>query len=92
MDADGDDPKRLTETEGLDEEIPAWSPDGERIAYAREGPARFVHQLMVVSADGSCPTRIAGDGSVSDVRKTRGYTQPAWRPGRIKGARPKLEC
>jgi Tol biopolymer transport system component len=92
MDADGGNVRRLTETESLDEESPSWSPDGERIAYAREGPARFVRQLMIVEADGDCATRIAGDASVSDARKTVGYEQPGWHPGRVTGARSGLDC
>ena len=92
MGADGGNPKRLTVTKGLDEESPSWSPDGGRIAYAREGPASFVRQLMVIGADGRCPTRVAGDGAVSDVEKTVSYAQPAWRPGRITGSRPELDC
>jgi Tol biopolymer transport system component len=92
MDGDGGDPERLTETEGLDEESPSWSRDGDRIVYAREGPAHFVRQLMIVEADGDCPTRIAGDASVSVVRKTVGYEQPAWRPGRVSGERSELDC
>jgi Tol biopolymer transport system component len=92
MDADGGDPRRLTETEGLDEGTPSWSPDGERIAYGREGPASFAHQLMIVNADGTCATRIAGDASVSDVHRARDYEQPVWRPGRVTGPRPALEC
>jgi hypothetical protein len=47
---------------------------------------------MIVEADGDCPTRIAGDASVSDVRKTVGYEQPAWRLGRVTGDRSELDC
>jgi Tol biopolymer transport system component len=92
MEADGRRPIRLTHTEELDEEAASWSPDGERIAYGREGPASFVHQVMVVNADGSCPTRIAGNGSVTNARDIRDYDQPVWRPGRITGERAELDC
>jgi Tol biopolymer transport system component len=79
MDADGDDQRRLTETESLDEAAPSWSPDGSRIAYAREGPARFTQQLMIVNADGSQPTRLIGDASVAKI-DVPWFTAPAWRP------------
>jgi Tol biopolymer transport system component len=92
MDADGSNPERLTSTEQLDERAAAWSPDGERIAYAREGPARFIEQLMIVDAHGGCAARIAGNAAVADVRRLRDYGQPAWRPGPVTGAHPELEC
>ncbi len=91
MDSEGDDPRRLTETKMLAEEHPAWSPDGSRIAYAREGPRSFVRQLMVITGDGSCPTRIAGDAANSDL-DTPWFQQPAWRPGHITGELPPLVC
>ena len=92
MDADGRDPERLTSTENLDEGAASWSPDGEKIIFAREGPARFTEQLMIVDADGGCAARIAGDAAVTDVRRSRDYGQPAWRPGAATGAHPELEC
>jgi Tol biopolymer transport system component len=92
MDSDGGDAKRLTDTEELDEGSPSWSPDGERIAYEREGPARFIKQLMVVASQGGCAARIAGNAAVSDVRRVRDYGQPVWRPGTNTGAHPEFEC
>jgi Tol biopolymer transport system component len=92
MDSDGGDAQRLTETDELDEGSPSWSPDGERIAYEREGPARFTKQLMIVASEGGCAARIAGDAAISDVRRVRDYGQPAWRPGTNTGAHPELDC
>ena len=92
MDSDGGDRERLTETGELDEGSPSWSPDGERIAYSREGPARFTEQLMIVAADGACPARIAGNAAVFDARRSRDYTQPAWRPRPVTAGHPQLEC
>jgi TolB protein len=91
MDADGDNARRLTETEALDEASPSWSPDGSRIAYSRQGPARFTTQLMVVNADGSCATRILGDASKSDVH-TPWFSAPAWRPGPLTRDLTRLDC
>lgn len=84
MEADGKRQQRLTATEGRDERTPAWSPDGSRIAYAREGPASFVRQLMLMKTDGSCPRRMTGDAHDSTV-KAASFESPAWRPGRIRG-------
>ena len=91
MDADGGNERRLTTTESLDEAAPAWSPDGSRIAYARTGPARFQKQLMVVKADGSCPTRLAGNGAAAQVG-TPWFDWPAWRPGHLVGELAPLVC
>jgi Tol biopolymer transport system component len=92
MDSDGGDAQRLTETDELDEGSPSWSPDGERIAYEREGPARFNKQLMIVPSEGGCAARIAGDAAISDIRRVRDYGEPAWRPGISAGAHPDLDC
>jgi TolB protein len=62
MDADGGDVTRLTETPH-EEQTPAWSPDGERIAYSRVFDAHAAYELFVVNADGTCPTRLIPGGA-----------------------------
>jgi TolB protein len=57
MDADGSDVRRLTETPH-EEAAPSWSPDGEKIVYSRILNEEAVHELYVVNADGSCPTKV----------------------------------
>jgi TolB protein len=61
MDADGGDVTRLTETPA-EETSPAWSPDGERIVFARQASFQAATHLWVVNADGTCATRL-GRGS-----------------------------
>jgi Tol biopolymer transport system component len=89
MDADGGNQRRLSKTESLDESAPAWSPDGSRIAFAREGPARFSDQLMVARADGTCSTRVIGDAADEEAPW---FSLPAWRPGRLAGDLAPLAC
>lgn len=91
MDADGDNQRRLTESESLDEAGPSWSPDGSRIAFAREGPARFARALMVVNADGTCPTHLIGDASDEGIGAPS-FESPSWRPGRLRGDLSPLDC
>jgi Tol biopolymer transport system component len=89
MEADGGEQRRLTRTESLDESAPAWSPDGSSVAYAREGPASFADQLMLVQADGTCARIVIGDANDATVHGAS-FETPAWRPGRIteNGALP----
>jgi Tol biopolymer transport system component len=92
MDVAGRNQRRLTETEKLDEQTPAWSPDGTRIAFAREGPARFVDQLMVVNDDGTCPTLLIGNAGERTARTILSFSSPAWRPGRLTSELAPLDC
>ncbi|HEX6645043.1 MAG TPA: Ig-like domain-containing protein [Gemmatimonadales bacterium] len=70
-DADGSNPIRLTEGGMLDSD-PAWSPDGTRLAFIREGADRT--SLWVMNADGS-GARMLADAPGLFV------AAPAWMPG-----------
>ena len=69
MNADGTNPVNLTRHPS-DDDDPAWSPDGQRIAFSstREGGA----QIYVMRADGSGVERVTGG--------VRGSWDPAWSP------------
>ena len=66
MNADGSNPRNLTNTSDVDEFTPAWSADGTRIAYVSDA---FTQTLMIMGADGTNPTPIA-----------TGATFPTWNP------------
>jgi Tol biopolymer transport system component len=66
---DGTGPRQLT-LGGNNEECPAWSPDGRRIAFATDHDGNS--EVYVMDADGSNLVRLTNDpGRDSD---------PAWRP------------
>ena len=67
MSPDGSGTRRLTSTKEEDGQ-PTWSPDGDRIAFARGAPSR----LFVMNADGS------GARRVTDEEVEEG--EPAWSP------------
>jgi Tol biopolymer transport system component len=78
MDADGTDVRQLTknESEGVkeaDDGSPAWSPDGERIAFTstrdHEGDGLDSEELYLMAADGSGQTRLTESG---------GFGRPSW--------------
>ncbi len=86
MNADGTGADRLTHSSELGELQPTWSPNGTRIAYARQDEA-FAKTIAVINADGSCGHEIAGD-------PTRGawFTEPSWRPGRPRVPEGPMHC
>ena len=53
MDADGINPRNLTQTSGIGDTRPVWSPAGTRIAFQSDGDAIWVLELE------SVPTGVA---------------------------------
>ncbi len=69
MNADGSDPRRLTNQRGEDY-WPTWSPDGTQIAFASERDGNF--EIYVMNADGSNQRRLTHNNA-NDL-------EPAWSP------------
>jgi tricorn protease len=67
----GDD-RNLTQTPGVHERSPAWSPDGKRIAYFSDAGGEYALQLAAQDGKGSA-RRIALSGSGF-------YARPKWSP------------
>ena len=74
MKADGSQPRRLTVSKA-DDEGPAWSPDGQRIAFQsdRNFPDGQSPEVYSMTADGTCLTWLTNGAP--------GSGSPAWRPG-----------
>ncbi len=77
MDADSTDVKRLTNN-SADDNQPAWSGDGTRIAFAsnRNGTSKADYDIYVMNADGSDQHRLTDNPTVD--------TNPAWSPDNTK--------
>jgi Tol biopolymer transport system component len=86
MNADGTGADRLTHSSELSELEPTWSPDGTRIAYARQAEG-FTKTIAVINTDGSCGHEIAGDPA-GDAW----FTGPSWRPGRPRVPEGAMNC
>jgi TolB protein len=73
MNADGTGLVALTDDEAYDEEEPAWSPDGTRIAFRSDQRDIFDRDIWVMNADGT---------DIVNVTRTPGLTEiaPAWSP------------
>jgi Tol biopolymer transport system component len=74
---DGSHRQRLTEaappkTDAVGASVPAWSPDGKRLAYAFGASDHGRSAVYVMNADGSDQHSVVSDGGVN--------TQPGWSP------------
>jgi tricorn protease len=67
------DPRNLTNTPGVMERDPAWSPDGTRLAYFSDESGEYA--LHVVSQDGTGERKTIVLGSQSSI-----YRSPRWSP------------
>lgn len=65
-------PRNLTRTSGVAEREPAWSPDGESIAYFSDASGEY--ELYVATADGSGEPRRLTEGT------DRFLSHPTWSP------------
>jgi len=69
IDVDGSDERRLTDSPGLDA-FPAWSPDGEQLAFATDRDGNW--ELYVMDAHGSEQRRL--------TNTPEDESSPAWSP------------
>lgn len=53
LDADGSNPRNLTNDPKSYDGWPVWSPDGRRIAFSSGPPGRSPHRLQLIDVDGS---------------------------------------
>ena len=76
-DADGSRPRRITRTRGLNERLPAWSPDGRRLAFQRGRVTDNAEatEVLLVGARGGTARRV-----LSDQTLRTWWAAPAWRP------------
>jgi tricorn protease len=66
------DARNLTETPGVHERSPAWSPDGKSIAYFSDDGGEY--RLHVRSADGK------GKAKIYQIQGAGFYNSPTWSP------------
>jgi WD40 repeat protein len=72
MNVDGTGLQQLTH-DGQYATSPAWSPDGNTIAYTRTNRALNPTDIYVISASGGAPTPLAADPTVNEM-------SPSWSP------------
>jgi TolB protein len=68
----GEEVRRLTDGPGVNE-LPSWSPDGERLAFIRGDPAGEPYGVYVIGADGRGLAKISGEVLAEESR-------PGWSP------------
>jgi Tol biopolymer transport system component len=76
MAADGSNVVDLTHGEGISDD-PAWSPDGQRIAFKATRTGDATSQIYVMKADGS---QVAPVTQPTSAQPNDSYRRPAWSP------------
>ena len=77
MDADGNNPQRLTDNDFFDI-APSWSPDGKRIAFMSRRDGHFIgefglsYEIYVMDADGGNEQRLTNN--------RKNDSSPSWSP------------
>jgi Tol biopolymer transport system component len=72
MNADGTNPRRISPPDAYHDGEPAWSPDGQRLAFSSQRDSRWSKEIYVMDADGSNLTRLT-ENTIEDI-------SPAWSP------------
>jgi Tol biopolymer transport system component len=73
INADGSGLANLTDSEGINDSAPIWSPDGGRIAFeSNRDPEAAEEEIYVMKADGSQPTRLTNNDAID--------TSISWSP------------
>ncbi len=70
--AEKGDPRNITETAGVHDKYPAWSPDGKSVAYFSDKSGGY--QLFIKDQDGK------GEPKVFNLNGTGFYAFPEWSP------------
>ena len=71
MDADGDNPRNLTNNPASDSS-PAWSPDGQRIVFVSYRDGAKNSEIYVMDADGNNPRNLTNNPASDE--------SPSWSP------------
>jgi len=74
--AEKGDPRNLTNTPGIHERSPAWSPDGKSIAYFADSGGEYALHIRAANGKGDAKTyKLSGAGF---------YEEPVWSPDNKK--------
>jgi TolB protein len=75
--ADGSRPRRITRTGGLNERVPAWSPDSQKVAFQRGRVTDNAEatEVLIVGAGGGSARPVLSDRTLRTW-----WAVPTWRP------------